>query len=82
MAQAKTFHTDTVPGTTKQQDRLIMDRLKLMIFFFPVAGWPKYPGSQGIRSSVCQKKICSGSHFITKLTTCKAFCLARKRYWE
>uniref|UniRef100_A0A0P0BQD2 Parbolysin P1 n=1 Tax=Parborlasia corrugatus TaxID=187802 RepID=CXP1_PARCG len=45
-------------------------------------GWPAYPGRNGIRSSVCQKKLGCGWRKLASLPVCKAFCLARKRFWQ
>nr|P01527.1 RecName: Full=Cerebratulus toxin A-III; AltName: Full=Cytolysin A-III; AltName: Full=Cytotoxin A-III [Cerebratulus lacteus] len=44
--------------------------------------WPSYPGSEGIRSSNCQKKLNCGTKNIATKGVCKAFCLGRKRFWQ
>ncbi|XP_064644530.1 cerebratulus toxin A-III-like [Lineus longissimus] len=69
-----------------------MDRKQMISVFLLVvltihsvaaAKWPKYQGEQGIRSSVCQKELnCAKNNIVTRLGTCKAFYLGRKRFWQ
>ncbi|XP_064643939.1 cerebratulus toxin A-III-like [Lineus longissimus] len=69
-----------------------MDRKQMISVFLLVvltihsvaaAKWPTFPGPEGIRSSTCQADLnCKSNNIVTRLGTCKAFCLGRKRFWQ
>ncbi|XP_064629380.1 uncharacterized protein LOC135488657 [Lineus longissimus] len=91
--QLRQFPGSRPTNPTKPSHTPAMDRAQFISLFLLVlitgemvnalkVAWPAYPGKQGIRSSVCQKRLNCGPKNIATKGVCKLFCLGRKRFWE